>query len=105
MAETGNTWPQAVSMMCTSAMARSAISARRCPKRPNTGTSTRSPGRSSETRAASIPAREVPSTSSVASFEVFHTPRYSSCVSAIVAVMNGSYCPTSGAAMARSTLG
>ena len=51
-------------MVCTSACARSAISASRCPNRPNTGTRTRSPGRTSDTIAASIPARDVPSTSS-----------------------------------------
>jgi hypothetical protein len=62
-------------------------------------------GRMSETIAASMPAREVPSISSVASFAVAHTRRYSSCVSVIVAVMNGSYCPTSSADIARSTLG
>ena len=36
---------------------------------------------------------------------MLHTPRYSSCVSVIVAVMNGSYWPTSGADMAVRTLG
>jgi hypothetical protein len=61
--------------VCTSAIARSAISASRCPKRPKIGTSTRSPGRTSEIIAASIPAREVPSTSTVASLSVAQTWR------------------------------
>ncbi len=61
--------------------------------------------RISDTIAASIPARLVPSISRVASFAVPQTWRYSSCVSVMVAVMNGSYWPTSGAPIARSTLG
>ena len=36
-----NTCPHSTSIVCTSACARSAISASRCPNRPNTGTSTR----------------------------------------------------------------
>ncbi len=105
IADGAKTWPQGTSIVCTSASARSAISARRCPKRPKTGTSTRSPGRTSETIAASMPARDVPSTRRVASLRVAHTARYSSWVSAMAAVMNGSYWPTSGADIARSTLG
>ena len=100
-----NTCPQTVSIVCTSAIARSAISASRWPNRPKIGTRTRSPGRISERIAASIPAREVPSIRSVASLPVPQTPRYSSWVSVIVEVMNGSYWPTSGADIARSTPG
>jgi hypothetical protein len=65
----------------------------------------RSPGATSETIAASMPAREVPSTSSVASFRVRNTPRYSAIVSFMYAVITGSYWPTSGADIARSTRG
>ena len=61
MTDGGKTCPHSVSIVCTSAIARSAISASRCPKRPKTGTSTRSPGRTSDTIAASMPARDVPS--------------------------------------------
>ena len=52
-----------------------AISALRWPKRPKMGTSTRSPGSISEARAASMPARAVPSISSVQRFRVWKTPR------------------------------
>ena len=83
IADVGKTWPQAVSMTCTSAPARSAISTSRWPNRPKTGTSTRSPGLTRETMAASMPAREVPSTSRVASFSVAHSRRYNSWVSAM----------------------
>ena len=50
------TVPHSVSMAMTSAPQRRAISTLRWPKRPNTGTSTLSPGSISETSAASIPA-------------------------------------------------
>ena len=103
--DAGNTCPHGTSMVCTSACARSAISASRCPNRPNTGTRTRSPGRTSDTRAASIPARDVPSTSSVASLVVAKTSRYSAIVSFMYPVITGSYWPTSGVDRARSTRG
>jgi hypothetical protein len=67
--------PHSISRVCTSAPARPAISARRWPKRPKIGTSTRSPGATRETIAASMPAREVPSTRSVAELPVRNTPR------------------------------
>ena len=70
-----NTVPHPVSSARTSAPQRFAISTLRWPKRPNTGTSTRSPGSMSETSAASIAARAVPSTSSVQRFLVWNTPR------------------------------
>jgi hypothetical protein len=69
------TFPHSTSMTRTSAPQRRAISTFRWPKRPNTGTSTRSPGSISETSAASIAARAVPSTSSVQRFCVWNTPR------------------------------
>ena len=70
-----NTSPHGTSIVCTSARQRSAISVSRWPNRPKTGTSTRSPGSSSETSAASMPAREVPSTRNVCSFSVRKTSR------------------------------
>lgn len=75
IADPGNTRPHSASMACTSAPARSAISTSRWPNRPKFGTSTRSPGFTSDRMAASMPAREVPSTSSVASLPVAHTAR------------------------------
>ena len=60
-----NTVPHSVSMVVTSARQRVAISHSRWPKRPNTGTSTLSPGSSTEVSTASMPARAVPSTSNV----------------------------------------
>ena len=75
------TVPHSRSITCTSAWQRSAISRNRLPKRPKIGTSTRSPGSSRLTSAASMPARLVPSMSRVAAFAVQKTPRYSSIVS------------------------
>ena len=75
---------------------RSAISTSRWPKRPNRGTSTRSPGRMSDTRSASMPARAVPSTRNVASLVVRNTRRYRAIVWFIAAVIAGSNCPISG---------
>lgn len=72
-----NTSPHGTSIVCTSARQRRAISHSRCPKRPNTGTSTLSPGRMAETSSASMPAREVPSTSIVQRFSVRNSARYS----------------------------
>lgn len=99
------TAPHGASTACTSAPHRPAISVSRCPNRPKTSTSTRSPGSSKETSAASIPARAVPSTSTVASLPVRNTCRYSDCVSPMYAVIAVSYCPTRVADMARRTRG
>ena len=52
-----------------------------------------------------MPARDVPSTSTVASLLVAKTSRYSACVSVMYPVMTGSYWPTSGVDIARSTRG
>jgi len=71
-----NTVPHSVSMLITSARQRRAISHSRCPKRPNTGTSTLSPGSSTETSTASMPARAVPSTIKVQRLAVRNTCRY-----------------------------
>src|SRR3990170_6653466 len=101
----GNTVPHGVSSARTSAPQRFAISTFRWPKRPNTGTSTRSPGSISETSAASIAARAVPSTSRVQRSFVWNTPRYSSAVCFMYSRNTGSNWPSSGALMARSTRG
>ena len=71
----GKTEPHSTSMGMTSAPKRLAISTLRCPKRPKIGTSTRSPGSMSEASAASMPARAVPSMSSVQRLRVWKTPR------------------------------
>ena len=69
------TVPQGRSMVTTWAPTRSEISFSSSPKRPITGTSTVSPGSTSETIAASIADRDVPSTSIVAQFSVLKTVR------------------------------
>ena len=70
-----NTVPHSVSMVTTSARQRRAISHSRCPNRPKIGTSTRSPGSSTDTSTASMPARAVPSTSKVHRLVVRNTCR------------------------------
>ena len=101
----GTTSPHGTSTVVTSAPQRWAISTSRWPKRPKQGTTTRSPGASTDTSTASTPARAVPSIRSVASLAVRNTERYSSDASAMVWVMNGSNWPTSGAAIAWRTRG
>ncbi len=105
IADAGTAWPHSASTTWTSPPQRAAISVSRCPNRPKTGTSTRAPGSTSETSAASIPAREVPSTRNVCSLLVANSSRYRPIVSVIVAVIHGSYWPTSGVERARSTRG
>ena len=61
----GNTSPHGRSMTCTSASQRSAISLSSMPKRPAQQTSTGSPGAITDTNAASMAEREVPSTTMV----------------------------------------
>ena len=69
------TVPHCVSRGVTCAPQRVAISTSRWPKRPKIGTRTLSPGSISDTRAASIAARAVPSISMVQRFCVWNTPR------------------------------
>src|SRR5688500_18444291 len=101
----GNTVPHSVSSARTSAPQRFAISTFRWPKRPNPGTSTQSPGSMSETSAASIAARAVPSTSRVQRYAVWNTPRYGSAACFMYSRNTGSNWPSSGALIARSTRG
>src|SRR5207253_2554860 len=64
----------------TSAPQRSAISINSRPKRPHSPTTTRSPGSTSETIAASRPARPVPDTGNARSFRVWNAKRQSATV-------------------------
>ena len=89
----------------TSAPQRSAISMRSRPKRPHSPTTTRSPGSTRETMAASSPARPVPGTGKARAFSVWKTKRVSAITSFMIAVKSGSNWPSSGAAMAWSTRG
>ena len=71
-----NTVPHSVSMATTSVRASARDLAQQVPEPgPKTGTSTRSPGTSTDARIASIPARAVPSTSSVHRLVVRNTCR------------------------------
>ena len=64
------TVPHSASMGRTSPPERAAISHKRWPKRPKTGTKTRSPGAMRDVRMASIPARAVPLTRNAHWFSV-----------------------------------
>src|SRR5712691_187837 len=89
----------------TVAPQRSAISIISRPKRPDSTTTTRSPGSRKDTIAASSPARPVPGTGKARSCPVWKTARRRSMTSFITAVNSGSNCPRRGVAMARSTRG
>src|SRR5213592_3685360 len=89
----------------TSAPQRSAISISSRPKRPHSPTTTRSPGSTSETIAASRPARPVPDTGNARSFRVWNAKRQRAMTSFMIAVNSGSNCPRRGAAIALSTRG
>ena len=75
------------------------------PKRPAQHTSTGSPGASTETSAASIAEREVPSTTIVCRLAVLKMVRNMACTSPITLNIYGSNWPTVGLLMAVSTRG
>lgn len=81
IAASGTTSPHGASTVWTSAPSRPRISVSNKPKRPKLITSTRSPGCTSETSAASMPARAVPSTKKVQRFWVPNKGRYSAITS------------------------
>ena len=98
-------WPQGASTRTTSAPQRPATSHIRSPKTPFTPTTTGSPGRTTLTNAASMPAEPVPLSGKVSGLAVRNTWRRRSQVSSSSSMKSGSRWPSIGRANAACTSG
>ena len=97
--------PHGASTRTTDAPSRPATSHIRSPKRPLTPTTTTSPGPTTFTNAASIPADPVPLTGNVSRFEVANTVLRRSATSSRISRNSGSRCPSIGRPNADITSG
>ena len=98
-------WPQGTSTRTTSAPQRAATSHMRAPKTPLTPITTGSPGSTTFTNAASMPAEPVPEIGSVMALEVRKTVRSRAQVSSRMSTNAGSRCPSIGRANASTASG
>src|SRR5439155_8071066 len=97
--------PHSASTRTTSAPQRAATSVMRSPNTPLTPTTTTSPGRTTFTNAASMPAEPVPEIGNVSGLLVRNTWRRRSHVSSSSATNSGSRCPSIGRIRASCTSG
>ena len=88
--------PHSSSIFTTSAPLRRATSHMRSPNTPLAPTITVSPGSTTLTKHASIPAEPVPLTGKVSSLVVPNTVRRRAIVSSMIPMNSGSMCPSSG---------